>query len=318
MDDKRAIKIMNYIGRVRSNKDPVSIQAGITDFCLNACHMCGHHLRDNKANIDADEWINFLKKRCGIESVCYSGGDPILHPAFNKIMDYHCKTGKAFGMITAGFIPSTIDLSLLKKARWVRVSLDSVVDSDYKNCRGGISVDKIINSIINAKNYGINIELTITVSEYSSNNIGELFKFAIANKMNSDIHPVYGSTFKELGIAEEVYNAKNDFDSAGLVFAPYLYGDSNFKKCYAPYYQLFIDAFGDIYPCCTLAGDTKKAPEIPSLGNISSWQHFLTNRHSFVKNFKKERDCRTCVARFYEMNEVVEQSLEINSRDNFF
>ena len=77
MEAKRAVKIMSYLDRVQLGSSPVSIQAGITDFCFNKCHMCSHHLRENKTQLDATEWIDFLSNRSFVESVCYSGGEPL-------------------------------------------------------------------------------------------------------------------------------------------------------------------------------------------------------------------------------------------------
>jgi len=317
MNKIREYKILRYIKRVNTDADPVSIQAAITDYCFNKCHMCDHHLRSNKIFIPAEQWINFLKARTEIESVCYAGGDMMTHPKVNSIMKYHIASKKSFSFITCGYIPPSVSLNLLKKARWIRVSLDSINSEIYTDCRGGIQLSKILHSIDKAVAVGVNVELTITVSEKTKKDLPNLLKYAMLNGFDADIHPVYGSSFKELQIEELIELWVDYFYSKGLILAPYYHGNIKFKKCNASYYQIYIDSLGNIYPCCTMGGDTELAARMKPLGNISNWNNFLKKRKIFSNSNMLPKECNYCIDRFGEINQIVDK-MNCDKYNSFF
>lgn len=317
MNKIREYKILRYINRVKTNKDPVSIQAAITDFCFNKCHMCNHHLRKNKTFIPSEQWINFLKKRSKIESICYAGGDMMTYPEINSIMEYHIASKKSFSFIICGYIPHKVSLNLLKKARWIRISLDAINSKIYAECRGGINISKILKSIDKAISTEVNVELTITVSEKSKKDLPNLLKYAVDNGLDADIHPVYGNNFEKLQITEFIESWVDFFNSMGLTLAPYYHGNIKFKKCNASYYQIYIDSIGNIYPCCTMGGDTEIKSRIKPLGNISNWDHFLKKREMFSNSNALPTDCNYCIDRFGEINQIVDK-IECEKYNSFF
>src|SRR4030065_170754 len=134
-------KIARYLDSLKYGwrKIPPSLQIGITDHCFNKCIMCGHWQRPNKSVLAWHDLMPFLAqaKGKGLESVCYSGGDPFTYYAINDVMEWHMNNDIKFGFITGGYVPSSIDMSLLKCAQWVRVSLDAIGCDAYANIRGG-------------------------------------------------------------------------------------------------------------------------------------------------------------------------------------
>lgn len=314
MDDKRRDKIIKYSGRVGSNMDPVSIQAGITDDCYQECYMCSHYKRKKKHMISAVNWCYFLKFRKDLESVCYSGGDFLKHPEANEIMEYHLKKGLAFGLLTSGYASDSIDLKLLRHARWVRVSLDTINPWVYHENRGGeLTVEMVLKSIHRMKVAGVNVELTITVHKHNSDYLDELFKWACNNQISIDIHPIFGRSFtKDEHTA--IARWKFHFERKGLTFQDHQFNKYNFTKCASVYYQCFIDAKGDIYPCCNAAGDTRKDERMKPLGNISDWDSYLEERNCFYLN-ELQDFCKNCIDRFRSINNVCDS---IRNKQSFF
>ena len=242
-----------------------------------------------------------------IESVCYSGGDPVLYSGINEVMAFHIRHNIKFGLITAGYFPNA-DLGLLAEARWVRVSLDSVTPSIYDECRGGISVNKVIDSILQAKVQSVNIELNITVSEKTVPGLNRLFEFALINQLNLELHPIYGGSIRKLGIDDLLHEYANAFSKKGIPFDVICYNDSQpTNKCKAVYYQSFIDAKGDIYPCCMMAGDTTDSPQGPKVGNIFHWGEYLEAREIFSNLTAEElpKMCSTCPERLRLINNTI-------------
>lgn len=302
-------KILKYKSRVNGLFAPVSIQAGITDFCFNECHMCGHHQMKDKKNIDAGEWIGFLKHHPDIETVCYSGGDPLAHPDINRIMCYHLDSGTPFGLITAGFAPSYVDMELLNKARFVSVSLDSLDKDIYKQVRGGIKLDRVMDSFCNMMAYGCNIRLGVTVSPFTEAKIMDVINLATHHNIELTLHPVYGEKFTN--------RFKNILSHHQIGPNIILDDYEPLQKygCAAVYYQSYIDSRGDIYPCCLTAGDTKSEGQMKPLGNIDNWDRYLVRRRIFHQKLQNLPDvCNGCIKRFNRINEAIDSQ----SKKSFF
>jgi len=304
-------KIIQYQHRVGTDADPVCIQAAITDICFNKCLNCNHHLRADKKIISGKSWIEFLSSHKGIESVAYLGGDLMTHPDVNEIMEYHLDSGVSFGMVICGYIPPTVNMRLLSYAKWVRVSLDTVDSDTYKRCRGGVGLSKVLNSISKAKRNGVNTELCITVSRHNINNISEIFDYAISMGIGAEIHPMFGSEFLEKTV-KVIDEYEPIFESNGLEFSFFCYSNLKFKRCVAPYYQVYIDTDGDIYPCCASSGDLHTSKSKMTMGNISDWNGFLRNRETHTMKYFA---CKDCCDNTTRINHVVESN---PIKNNFF
>jgi MoaA/NifB/PqqE/SkfB family radical SAM enzyme len=309
---------------------PPSLQIALTDYCFNKCFMCGHWKRENKNNMDCARLISFLElgKENGLQSVCYSGGDPFLWRELNDLMNWHIKSKIAFGFITAGFIPDWVSKDKLKSAEWVRVSLDSIGDS-YSLIRGGnISPKQIIDCIKDCLDLGINIELGITISSLNIDQIFGLVDLAcIYSISNIRFWPIRGgyeiddkkSAISILTRAKaKLFDNKidNNIDTAIeiLKFGEY---SNSFLKCWAIFYQLFIEANGDVLPCCVLAGDTKDKNLSNPLFNINDISKELI--YEKIKSFHNSNllnICKnSCITRLASINMAVENNI---NKKNFF
>lgn len=302
IDPAKISKILQYSDRVGTTMDPVCIQAAITDHCFNKCLNCDHHLRDEKKIITGWDWIKFLERHPGIESVAYLGGDIMTHPDLNKIMEYHVRSKTAFGIVSCGYIRPTVDLHLLANVRWYRVSLDTVDPIVYEKCRGGISLQKILGSIDIALSAGIKVGLEITVSKHNKDLIGEVFEYAFEKFIPVEVHPCFGEEFDET-TTRIIENYIYKFKANNLEFSFFCYSNFQFTKCVAPYYQIYIDTDGDIYPCCASSGDLQVDKMKTIMGNISDWEGFLKNRSTHKMKYKACANCCDNTTRINYVNE---------------
>ena len=295
--DDRTAKVAKYFPIVVGGKamEPVSIQVALLDACFNRCIGCGHPSRIQR-KMSAADWITFISQRKNTESVCYSGGDPMAHPEFNSIMQWHVDSGVKFGMTITGYVPPAIDMQLMAKAAWVRVSLDAVDPEVYAKVRGKTPVHKVLRCIDDMLAVGVNVELGVT------------------------LHPDNEAEFA---------NVKSYAEHMGIlqVHSRYAYPESNplwpdadleqrgvlpFKACSAALYQLYIDSDGTVYPCCVTAGDTRDAPLADGLGNIfldpweQVWQQVVA--YSRLPVALLPDVCRTCcVQRLSEINNICDK-----------
>lgn len=294
MYDNRTAKIARYWPIVANgrNNDPISIQVALTDSCFNRCIGCGHPSRQQKS-MTADQWLNFLAQRTGVESVCYSGGDPMAFRDFNKVMQHHVDRRLAFGATITGYVPPYINVHLLAQAAWVRVSLDAVTPEVYEKVRGHTPVFKVLDGIDRMMAAGVKVGLGITLHPDNEDELPNVLRYA-ADKGITDIDTRYAYP-----------NSNPRWPDATLEQRAV----QPFTNCHAALYQLYIDSDGSVYPCCITAGDTRAGPTAHALGNIftDSWDEVWSAVVAYTRLDIAELPeiCRTCcVKRLSEINHV--------------
>jgi len=290
--DYRKEKVLRYLDSLKYGwrKFPPSLQVGLTDRCFNKCVMCGHWKREVKSEIDVDKLIMFLRfaKMRGLETVCYSGGDPFKYPAekLSKLIDFHIDTGIAYGFITAGYIPVSYDVDLAS-ADFVRVSLDSVDEHVYAKSRGGVKFRHVIESVDNMLFNGVKVGLGITLHKLNYNNVSDVFDYAVKRQIGEvrvwpcrEVPKIGLDTIDALKLGKILYKYADIFDlvdvsnnlretADNLVINSETLG-LEFTRCYACFYQLFVHPNCDVYPCCITAGDTQDASHCAPLFNFSN------------------------------------------------
>jgi radical SAM protein with 4Fe4S-binding SPASM domain len=306
MENQRAIKITKYhhkiVGGIRLT--PISIQAALTDSCFNRCIGCGHPNRDQK-KMDVGKWLGFLESLPNKpESICYSGGDPMAYPDFNKVMEWHIDNDVAFGCTITGYVPTSIDIKLLKMAEWIRVSLDSINPEVYAKIRGKTPLSKVLHCIDDMLEAGVNVQLGITISDYNKDELPKIIKWANAKGItNVDSRYMYPDSMQDT-------NHKDKTERDVLPF----------KHCSAVFYQLYVDSDGTVYPCCVTAGDTRSSPQTIGLGNIfeNTWLQIWdkVTKYSEREFCDLPKICQTCcVKRLSEINNVCDS---IANEKSFF
>lgn len=303
--NRRTAKIAAQYARVADGAKgaPISVQVALTDRCFNRCVMCDHPSRQPRT-ITPEDWLNFLRRVPAIESVCYSGGDPMAYHAFNDVMDYHIDKHIPFGATITGYVPKYIDIARLAKAAWIRVSLDAVTPSVYEVVRGHTPIEKVLRSIDAMLDAHVNVCLGITVHPQNESDLPYVLAYAKAKGITDiDVRPVYPDSSVE------------SVDGLERYVQP-------FNRCHAALYQLYIDADGAVYPCCITAGDTRGVAQGYSLGNISDdwavvWK--AVTEYSRLSIDDLPEICRTCcVQRLSEINYVCDRIDEMPARGSFF
>lgn len=306
--DRKTAKVARYFDRVQGGKMgvPVSLQVALCDACFNRCIMCDHPARPVMHRMDAEVWIAHLHwfAARGVESVCYSGGDPMAYTDFNKVMQTHVDTGVLFGMTITGYVPPTIDLQLLAHADWVRVSLDAVTPELYEKVRGKIPVAKVLSSIQRMVNAGVNVALGITLHKDNVDDLPNVLEFA-----------------KTMGITDiETHHIEPESGPRAIrVPEKWERKIEPFQNCHAALYQLYIDAQGDVYPCCITAGDAHAAPQAYPIANLfrDDWDTKIwpeTIKYSELNYNELPPICRTCcIQRLSQINSICGQIVKQKS-----
>lgn len=335
-DKYKVNKVLRYIDSIKYDLRcfPPSLHIGLTNHCLNKCITCGHWKRQDKTIFDIESLLNFLRdgKKLGLETVCYSGGDPFIYSPLNDLMRWHIENGVDYGFVTAGYVPNHIDLDLLSRAKFIRVSLDAMDEEVYAKVRGGAITSKQVIASIGylMRSHGFkNIGLGVTIHKYNWMQVSKLVRFAyqmdikelrvwlVRNVPELDLSRLQRNELKSIlkGYEEEglldSIGMKTNFD---LVIS-ILDGVSEvvpFKKCYASLLQWYVMPNGDIYPCCIMAGDSKEGsycePLFSALTFDKSDWYFAKRWCEDIRGLPKS--CTTgCIRRLSSVNSTVEKEL---------
>jgi len=282
--------------------------------------MCGHWKRADKHTLDPQRLKVFQIHAVlgGLETICYSGGDPLAYPHINEMMEFNAHNDIKFGLITAGYCPGSIDMGLLAKAEWIRVSLDSLDDATYNCIRGGdITASMVCDSVIAMANNSCNVQLGITLTKHNCEELPKLARFAVHTGRSSvSVWPVRNSpdlcaptkyAVEKLFEARRIldnYGINNNFEDAlGIVMS----GEEVYSgRCYAPLFQLFIGADGNVFPCCIAAGDACNGAKGDALANISSDSVYgiMLAAYNFSNNFVRHPYCQGCTRRLQTISMV--------------
>lgn len=296
LEPARVAKVARYAHMVKHgrNRVPVSFQVALTDSCFNRCIGCGHPDRVQK-RMEPDDWTDFLYSLPNLpESVCYSGGDPMAYPHFNRVMEWHLDNAVLFGCTITGYVPKSIDMNLLTHAAWIRVSLDALDPEVYEEVRGKTPLAKVLKSIDDMLEAGVNVQLGITLHPANEGQLPIIREWADAKGI-TDIDARYAYP-KSNPMWDDV-----DMGTRGV---------QPFRTCKAALHQLYIDSDGSVYPCCITAGDTRSAAQGAALGNIFTdhWDRTLwpaVVAFSERKRLELPEVCRTCcVKRLSEINHI--------------
>lgn len=133
---------------------PPMIELWLTNRCNLKCYWCG----ESKArdSYKGDWNIELLKQRMtefamlGTKAVTIEGGgEPTLYPDLEELVEHIDYLGVEMGLITNGVvIPSE---SILKKLKWIRLSLDSATKKAFELTKGVDLFDTVMD---NVKTYG--------------------------------------------------------------------------------------------------------------------------------------------------------------------
>lgn len=194
--EKAYKKILPYVKQIEKNtlKGPISLHLVITDHCVNKCEMCNHWKTSNKKilSLEAIQRIWMSMNFYDGESVCLTGGDPVLHPQFNEILNLNRNFD--LGFITTGNYQDNFDYNLLNNVAWVRYSVDSLDAYTYEQIRGRDNLyETIIPNIKKSLKYNSKVGINFTLQRLNSGDIKEIIDFSRSNDIyRLIIYPVHG------------------------------------------------------------------------------------------------------------------------------
>ena len=260
----------------------------VTQECNLRCTYCyakNNLGKDMMMNENASrKYIDILEQK-GVKKVVLTGGEPLLNPDIEKIVEYIKKKGIYVSLLTNGTL-------LSKHMRMFYDIDDCIVSLDVEGSmqRKGISADRVFSELLSIPH-----DLRRKVSIRSVISKGEELQIEeMRNKVEKDgFHYIFiprlPNCIEELRL----------FPNLDLIDEPKeLMESMRMIRCGAATAELAIDWNGDIYPCQNLM---RKEHRISNL-NKSNWEEHLqtsnlrkTLREAHVLNIEK---CKECDVRF--------------------
>lgn len=148
---------------------PVTCEIDPTNRCQLDCSYCMFKaLRDgtDKEDLPFSIYRHLLLdlKRIGTKSVTFTGGgEPMLHPQFDKMVEWAEHLGFEYGLITNGILLDKIDRP--DRFKFIRVSLDAGTHKIYKKLKRANTFSKVLQNITYARSKGALVGISFVVNE---------------------------------------------------------------------------------------------------------------------------------------------------------
>lgn len=314
--EPRILRNREEIKRIldKKNSTPIHVEIDLIESCNLRCRFCYFH--GKKSNIYNNSTFNghgifpfnrLLElihelKESGTKSISFTGsGETLLYSniyhVFQEILNNRIEYG-----ITSNLNAriSDEDLDILSKASWIRCSLNSSTNKGYikvhkprsKNCDINNVLDNIgllpninISYVIIKENIEEIVKTTELVKSLGANSISFRKAMTFDNKQLND--SVNAEINKEIAKAKELgTNVFKVYDTVKNLKS------INELLCYYSNHSCYIDAHGDVYPCCIMKYDKKyKYGNILNMNFIKLW-----NSQKRKENYKtlNMKNCPPC------------------------
>lgn len=142
-------------------------------YLTNACNLrCPHCFmkagKRKKDELGKEEWIRVLKdfRNCGGEAVTFTGGEPLMNPAFRGIIEAAHQEGLQITVLTNGILwtDELID-ELSPKLVEVQISIDGADDASNAKVRAAGTFEALVNNVIHFSNNGVRTSVATTFTD---------------------------------------------------------------------------------------------------------------------------------------------------------
>ena len=323
----------------------LSIQMNLLNKCTSKCKSCRKYTwPDDELDLETvKRTLTVLKKEFGLQSVVFSGGDPILYKDFPQVIDFCNEIDLKYSLITT-LISNNMQLleKIAKTAYRIHVSVDSLDEEKYHKIRGVNALNVVKHNIEFVQSFReemIPIRISMTVSNMNYDEVYQMYMFAGMHKLNLNYYMLH--TWDELKANEqqiekmmnklqivaesEQHNKCRITNAAGILASRFDFSKESdkCKRCYLPYINATINANGDIYPCCKLIDDNGcYGDQLKYVyGNVVGRDYV-----QIMQEFNKRWDCkyptdglcRECADRYNGLLADLEKIMEDSKEPIFF
>jgi len=279
-----------------------------------------------------EEIINLIDSlaNAGIQEIRYTGGEPLLCPFLDELIEYTTKRGLTTSIGTNGVLATKKIVNKLKKAGLKKcvVSVDGT-EEKHNKIRGEGTYAKTMRGIKNLLDAGIDVRINSVIMK---NNMKDVIEFS--KQMNKEKRKLFIRRFIESGRGENLRDNSLSYEDYEYVRQElkeelndkyidghYLHNNSGgfhsrikipfeVTGCRAGQRSFAIMPNGNIYPCGFLAAQGYE--KVGNIREINNWREFWNNlqvNNKLVNIRKKMNDYisemdkgkATCLAYVYQV-----------------
>jgi len=164
---------------------PLYVAWQITNECNLACLHCIEESGPGKAfadELDEGEVFHVLDELIAHEVpyLSFSGGEPMLHPQFFRMVEHVCASGAQLKIETNGHYLTPSNCARLKTlgVKAVQVSLDGATAASFNRMRVRGRFDTAVDGVRNLRDAGVPIEINFSPARFNLDEIGAVVDLA--------------------------------------------------------------------------------------------------------------------------------------------
>jgi len=281
MKERVAIDRIKYFN-IDNLQYPIHLRVDLTGKCNQNCFWCFYHggydkkqkverIKDLREQVlQTAGFLQFLDSaRSIVRAITISGGgEPLIHPKIDLILEKIIKSGFKFGVITnlsMKLEDSTI--KLLRKAQWIRVSVDGCTKDTYNKIHRPKDEDaffNVTNNMLSLYDNELTIGASFLIHKINEHEIGDFINFAWQNHFNyvqfkSVYDETWGYNYDEKKVEEIDLQIKElitlfpkikIFGNLKNRINAMRYKVKDNVSCQISRYRIQLGADGYLYPCC--------------------------------------------------------------------
>ena len=305
---------------------PSKFSITVTSKCNLRCPTCqyilsGSSFFNDRFELDFDKYIWTLDRfEESLKRLTLTGGEPLLHPEIDGMVDAALERGISVGMPTNGIlIQRKFDL-IRKISGHFQISLDAWDQESYERFRGGTAQQwqAILDGLELLGNEGVQYNVSFLISKDNIGRMKEMLEFAsrfTPEMVNfHSIHQESGTSDLVLKtadseVASTMQELKSRNDYAFSISLPVLFDDASAhfanRPCTYPFHGLYFNGAGDVSYCCQLQHDK-------SIGNVFDGYDFNSKKMVSWRKMhiagKYPPECLYCHRRFFGEAELFDHA----------
>ena len=260
---------------------PIYVRVKPLNRCNHKCFWCVYHEPDlsqmhggmeKSDTLSLDKMTEILDdfEDMGVKAVTYSGGgEPLMHPDINEILELTLQKGIALSTITNGQFLKGRTAELLTKAKWVRVSIDYCTEEGFVESRRikGRHFYPILDNIKNfaaIKDDDCDLAVNFIITKENHKDIWKAAELLISLGVeNIRFSPMWIDNFNEYHepikdwIITELAHIKEHLETERFrIYSSYTYEvfrddikHRPYTKCFVMQYNPVVGADMNIYAC---------------------------------------------------------------------
>jgi MoaA/NifB/PqqE/SkfB family radical SAM enzyme len=240
------IKLIHHpdvVQRVKNTKRarPISLQVALTSRCNLKCSFCSNANREQHEDLPIDKLQDLLIElsSLGLKTVEWTGGgEPLLYKQFEDVVRLASGLILQQGLITNGLLLPRVSNPMLRRLRWVRVSMNCLdyvdkVDIPTESINGVLGFSYVMNNNTTDESLA---HLREHVKKYDPRYVRIVPNCQATNEEQEANNAKYARMVSEWG-------------------EPYFYQAKHFSTppyCYWGYFKPFLLHNGWVYPCSSV------------------------------------------------------------------